>query len=90
MCGRFTLRTPLVLAQQFLFDLGKAPAATQVSLRYNIAPTQTVAAVRHATAAQRGSEVDCGIDFSTWKRAIAIDSRPLHRSIAIGDACTRG
>ena len=43
MCGRFTLRTPLtVLAGQFHFDLGNA----QLSLRYNISPTQDVAAVR--------------------------------------------
>jgi putative SOS response-associated peptidase YedK len=51
MCGRFTLRTPLtVLAQQFLFELGPLPAQTQVSPRYNIAPTQTVAAVRQPVA----------------------------------------
>ena len=44
MCGRFTLRTPLsVLSQQFHFDLDNA---VQLSLRYNVAPTQEVAAVR--------------------------------------------
>jgi putative SOS response-associated peptidase YedK len=44
MCGRFTLRTPLsVLAEQFHFDLDNA---TQLSPRYNIAPTQDVIAVR--------------------------------------------
>jgi putative SOS response-associated peptidase YedK len=54
MCGRFTLRTPLtVLAQQFLFDLGDPPAATQVSPRYNIAPTQTIAAVRQPAASAK-------------------------------------
>jgi len=42
MCGRFTLRTPTnVLVQQFLFD-----TAPELSPRYNIAPTQEVAAVR--------------------------------------------
>jgi putative SOS response-associated peptidase YedK len=46
MCGRFNLRTPMtVLAEQFLFDLG--PLAKQAFRpRYNIAPTQYVAAVR--------------------------------------------
>ena len=45
MCGRFTLRTPLtVLAEQFRFDLDAAVA--DVKPRYNIAPTQTVLAVR--------------------------------------------
>jgi len=44
MCGRFTLRTPLtVLATQFQFDFD---AATESRPRYNIAPTQTIFAVR--------------------------------------------
>ena len=47
MCGRFTLRTPLtVLAQQFLFDLGKLPADVLDKPRFNIAPTQEIAIVR--------------------------------------------
>jgi len=42
MCGRFTLRTPTnLLVQQFLLD--SAPALPP---RYNIAPTQQIAAVR--------------------------------------------
>jgi putative SOS response-associated peptidase YedK len=46
MCGRFNLRTPMtVLAEQFLFDLG--PLAKEAFRpRYNISPTQLVAAVR--------------------------------------------
>src|SRR3982751_4270458 len=45
MCGRFTLRTPLtVLAEQFLFELGDSIG--ELRPRYNIAPTQTVLAVR--------------------------------------------
>lgn len=51
MCGRYTLRTPLnVLAQQFLFELGDLPAGLSLAPRYNIAPTQTVAAVRKLEA----------------------------------------
>jgi putative SOS response-associated peptidase YedK len=47
MCGRFTLRTPLsVLAEQFLFDLGEVPTDFGLVPRYNIAPTQTIVAVR--------------------------------------------
>ncbi|MHB0959871.1 MAG: SOS response-associated peptidase [Pirellulaceae bacterium] len=43
MCGRFTLRTPLHrLAEQFLFDLQNADVAP----RFNIAPSQPIAAVR--------------------------------------------
>lgn len=43
MCGRFTLRTPMnQLVEQFLFDMEPA----DLPLRFNIAPTQSVAAVR--------------------------------------------
>lgn len=61
MCGRFNLRTPMtVLAQQFLFELG--PLAREAFRpRYNIAPTQLVAAVR--ASVQRNSfrsEIDGG------------------------------
>jgi putative SOS response-associated peptidase YedK len=42
MCGRFTLTKPVpVLADLFLF-----PSGADQEPRYNIAPTQTVAAVR--------------------------------------------
>src|SRR4051794_185065 len=45
MCGRFTLRMPLtVLSKQFQFDLDAALA--DAGPRYNIAPTQTVLAIR--------------------------------------------
>jgi len=62
MCGRFTLRTPLaLLAQRFLFELHSAEASAAAlsaaagtaqdesyltQARYNIAPTQPIAAVR--------------------------------------------
>ncbi len=51
MCGRYTLRTPLkdVLA---LFDLDAGPADT-APLRFNIAPTQQVPAVRLSADGQR-------------------------------------
>jgi putative SOS response-associated peptidase YedK len=47
MCGRFTLRTPLtVLTQYLLLDLGVEDVPQDLAPRYNIAPTQSVAAVR--------------------------------------------
>jgi putative SOS response-associated peptidase YedK len=49
MCGRFTLRQPLTrLAEQFQFDLDSARVQLpgQLPLRYNIAPSQEVLAVR--------------------------------------------
>jgi putative SOS response-associated peptidase YedK len=52
MCGRFTLRTPLpVLAKQFEFYL--EAAIGDVRPRYNIAPTQTVLAVRQIEQGSR-------------------------------------
>lgn len=50
MCGRFTLRTPTnVIVQQF-----RVQTDLQLPLRFNIAPTQTVATVR---AAEGGREL---------------------------------
>jgi putative SOS response-associated peptidase YedK len=50
MCGRYTLRTPLsVLAGQFEFEFLDQPdflAQHDLGPRYNIAPTQDVAAIR--------------------------------------------
>jgi putative SOS response-associated peptidase YedK len=52
MCGRFTLRTPLtILAEQFQFDLDAAMA--DIGPRFNIAPTQTVLAVRQLEQGSR-------------------------------------
>jgi putative SOS response-associated peptidase YedK len=51
MCGRYTLRTPLsVLSEQFLFDLGPLAGESELRPRYNIAPTQEIAAVRRPAA----------------------------------------
>ncbi len=47
MCGRFTLRTPM---RDVAVAFGVDPATVQRELwpaRYNVAPTQDVAAVRH-------------------------------------------
>ena len=51
MCGRFTLRTPLKTVA-FLFDLSEdaVDAAAGRSPRFNIAPSQEIAAVRHRVA----------------------------------------
>lgn len=49
MCGRFTLRTPAQLLAQ-VFGLMDVP---QFSIRYNIAPTQSVLAVRLDSRNQR-------------------------------------
>lgn len=49
MCGRFTLRTPMSqLAERFLFDLGDCPVGSpeEPRPRYNVAPSQLVAALR--------------------------------------------
>ncbi len=56
MCGRFTLRTPLgKLVQQFCLT-----SVPDVAPRYNIAPTQDVAAVRIADA-ERSRHTPCAV-----------------------------
>lgn len=49
MCGRFTLDTP----SEALADLFQVEAAPSMKPRYNIAPTQPVAAVRRSLAGER-------------------------------------
>ena len=46
MCGRFTLRTPLARVAE-IFELGPVPEWARLQPpRYNVAPSQAVAAVR--------------------------------------------
>lgn len=45
MCGRFNLRTPTHQLVE-IFDLVRVPDAADLAPRYNIAPTQPVAAIR--------------------------------------------
>jgi putative SOS response-associated peptidase YedK len=52
MCGRYTLRT----SPHELQDIFATPNAMDWSPRYNIAPTQTVVAVRQAQRAGNGAD----------------------------------
>jgi putative SOS response-associated peptidase YedK len=75
MCGRFTLRTPLtVLVDQFHFDLGNA---TQLALRYNIAPTQEVAAVRLVDGKRKLALLRWGL-IPIWAKDTKIASSTLN------------
>src|SRR5712671_3938584 len=75
MCGRFTLRTPLtVLVDQFHFDLGNE---TQLSLRYNIAPTQEVAAVRLVDGKRKLAFLRWGL-IPSWAKDTKIGSSTLN------------
>jgi putative SOS response-associated peptidase YedK len=74
MCGRFTLTTPMpVLAELFLF-----PEAAPQPPRYNIAPTQAVAAVR-ATDGDHHELVYCrwGL-IPSWADDPAIGNRLIN------------
>lgn len=88
MCGRFTLRTPAKDVAAF-FELGDVP---DLVLRYNIAPSQSVAAVRLNPAAGRRELVllhwglipfwadDPKIGYSTINaRAETVSSKPSFR-----------
>jgi putative SOS response-associated peptidase YedK len=75
MCGRFTLRTPLsVLVDQFHFDLDNA---TQLSLRYNIAPTQEVAAVRLVDGKRKLALLRWGL-IPSWAKDTKIGSSTIN------------
>ena len=74
MCGRFTLRTPLtVLVDQFHFDLGNA----QLALRYNIAPTQEVAAVRLMDGKRQLATLRWGL-IPSWAKDVKIGASAIN------------
>jgi putative SOS response-associated peptidase YedK len=77
MCGRFTLTTPMpVLAELFLFPEMEAQAQPP---RYNIAPTQVVAAVRAADDAGHRELAYCrwGL-IPSWADDPAIGNRLIN------------
>jgi putative SOS response-associated peptidase YedK len=75
MCGRFTLTTPIpVLAEWFLF-----PEAAPQPARYNIAPTQAIAAVR--ATADAGKRELCFLRWGlipSWADDPAIGNRLIN------------
>ncbi|HUE70725.1 MAG TPA: SOS response-associated peptidase [Pirellulaceae bacterium] len=91
MCGRFNLRTPMtVLAEQFVFDLGPL-AGEAFPPRYNIAPTQKVAAVRLVDRKRQLAMLHWGL-VPNWAkdlkmgintinaRADSVADRPVYRA----------
>jgi putative SOS response-associated peptidase YedK len=67
MCGRFNLRTPMtVLAEHFLFDMGPL-AGDAFQPRFNIAPSQKVAAVRLVDGKRQLAMLHWGL-FSNWAK----------------------
>ena len=76
MCGRFTLRTPAhLLVQQFLLDM-----APDLVPRYNIAPTQSIWAVRDATTGgetREAVQLHWGL-IPTWAKDATIGSRMIN------------
>ncbi len=75
MCGRYTLRAPMnVIAEQLLLDL-----QTDLPPRYNIAPTQDVAAVWHPEQANSPELVmlQWGL-IPSWAKDPAIGSRMIN------------
>jgi putative SOS response-associated peptidase YedK len=97
MCGRFTLRTPLsTLARQLGLPLSSQAIAYVTTPRYNVAPTQSVA------AAWRGEGGSCEITALRWglappwvqtprasDRRINIRAETLARRSAFQPAFTR-
>ena len=76
MCGRFTLRTPMsVLTQQFLFE---PPDHTPLTARYNVAPTQNIAAVRgHSGGGRELAFLRWGL-IPRWAKEKSIGNRMIN------------
>ena len=77
MCGRFTLRTPTpVLMEQFRLE-----TMPELTPRYNIAPTQTISAVRAA-----GDKIESGREFAqfrwglvpSWAKELSIGAKMIN------------
>ena len=68
MCGRFTLRT----SGKVLAELFQLPEVPQLPLRYNIAPTQPVAAVRQAAGSGTRPGANPGPWSSTWATTLSL------------------
>lgn len=74
MCARFTLRTPMsVLVDQFRLE----QAPQQLELRYNVAPTQPVAAVRVKDEQRRCLLFRWGL-VPSWAKDLSIGSRLIN------------
>ena len=80
MCGRFALITPLnTLADQFASELSEPLTALPTLPRYNIAPTQPVAAVRLASnGGQRELTLFRWGLIPSWSKDIKIGSRMIN------------
>jgi len=73
MCGRFTLTTPTEIVAQ-LFDIASAPSLRP---RYNIAPTQDVAAVRRGDDGNTLVLLRWGL-VPSWAKDPAIGNRMIN------------
>jgi putative SOS response-associated peptidase YedK len=79
MCGRFTLRTPAtVLTQQLLLDLGVEETPVDWEPRYNIAPTQSVAAVREVEKGLRQFDLLRWGLIPSWAKDPSIGNRTIN------------
>lgn len=88
MCGRFVLISSMdALAQQFALDPVVAEASPSLHPRYNIAPTQPVAAIRldPATGERELTHFRWGL-IPSWSKDIKIGSRLINaRSETVAD-----
>ncbi len=74
MCGRFTLRTPMgLLVEQFRLE-----NSVQMSLRFNVAPTQQVVAVRSLDESPRHADLLRWGLVPSWAKELSIGSRMIN------------
>jgi putative SOS response-associated peptidase YedK len=73
MCGRFTLRTPKERIKQ-VFQLQEEPT---VEARYNIAPTQSILAVRQREDEREAVLLKWGL-IPSWAKDDSMSTRPIN------------
>jgi putative SOS response-associated peptidase YedK len=73
MCGRFTLRTPKERIKRE-FQLQEEPS---VEVRYNIAPTQNIIAVRQGADGREVAELKWGL-IPSWAKDAAMGARLIN------------
>jgi putative SOS response-associated peptidase YedK len=73
MCGRFTLRTPTPV----LMRHSELESMPELPLRYNIAPTQPVAAVRPDASGREFAELRWGL-VPSWAKDVKMGARMIN------------
>lgn len=76
MCGRFTQKAPWEKVSRE-FSIANTPSKTLFEPRYNIAPTQIIAAVRELESTREAAELKWGL-VPSWSKDESIGNRMIN------------